>query len=75
VALRPRPATTSWGRAFEVSLEFSFSVLIGVFAGYYLDRWLGTEPILLFVFLALGFAAGVRNLLRLRPPDEGDSER
>ena len=29
-----------------------------------LDRWLGTSPWLLFVGLALGFAAGVSNLVR-----------
>jgi len=30
----------------------------------FLDRWLGTSPWLLFVGLALGFAAGVSNLVR-----------
>jgi len=29
-----------------------------------LDRWLGTSPWFLLVFLALGFAAGMMNMLR-----------
>jgi ATP synthase protein I len=32
--------------------------------GLALDRWLGTSPWLLLVFLALGFAAGMMNMLR-----------
>lgn len=71
MALRPRPPASQWGRAFEVSLQFALSILVGVVIGYYLDRWLGTESIFLFVFLALGFAAGIRNLLRLGPSNSG----
>ena len=41
---------------------------LGVAVGYYLDRWLGTEPILLFVFLVLGFATGIRRLLSIQWP-------
>jgi ATP synthase protein I len=32
--------------------------------GLALDRWLGTSPWFLLVFLALGFAAGMMNMLR-----------
>lgn len=65
MALRPRPTASSWGRAFEASLQFAAAAVLGVAIGYYLDRWLGTGPILLFLFSALGFVAGIRNLLRL----------
>ena len=51
--LRPKPAATQWGRALELGLEFAFAVVVGVALGYYLDRWFGTEPILLLVFMVL----------------------
>lgn len=45
-----------------VGLEMGFSVLIGLFAGQYLDKWLGTEPWLLLLGLLFGAAAGFRRL-------------
>jgi ATP synthase protein I len=42
--------------------------VVGVVLGYYCDRWLGTEPVFLFVFLILGFVAGFRRLLRIQVP-------
>ncbi len=36
----------------------------GVLLGWALDRWLGTTPLLLFVFFMLGAAAGVLNAYR-----------
>ena len=35
-----------------------FSIVIGLIAGFYLDRYLGTEPIFTFVFLFGGIMAG-----------------
>ena len=37
---------------------------IGLAGGYYLDRWLGTEPIFTLIFLILGIVAGFINLFR-----------
>jgi len=39
--------------------------LVGAFIGYWLDRWLGTKPYLLLVFLALGFVAAGREVYKL----------
>jgi ATP synthase protein I len=82
LALQPRSAVTGWGRGFETGLEFALCVLLGVAFGYYLDRWLGTEPWLLLVFMGFGFAAGLRVLLRVSKrreassdPEPGDPER
>ena len=48
---------------------------IGVVLGYYADRWLGTEPFLLFFFLIIGSIAGFRRLLRIGvPTDTGPSD-
>ena len=40
------------------------ATVVGLAAGYYLDRWLGTAPWLLLVGLGFGIAAGFVNLLR-----------
>jgi ATP synthase protein I len=65
LALRPKSALTGWGRGFESGLEFALCVVVGTALGYFLDRWLGTEPWLLLVFTGFGFAAGLRVLMRV----------
>jgi ATP synthase protein I len=67
MAIPPSPERSDAGRVsalMSAGLAFAFSVVIGVGGGLALDRWLGTSPWLLFGGLILGFAAGVRNLLR-----------
>lgn len=39
--------------------------LIGFFLGRWLDRRFGTEPVLVVVLIALGFAASVRETVRM----------
>lgn len=74
MGLRPRSAVTAGGRAFEAAFEAAISVAIGVVLGYYADRWLGTEPFLLFFFLIVGSIAGFRRLLSIQvPPATGSS--
>lgn len=45
-----------------VGLSMALAIAIGAGIGYYLDKWLGTSPWLLVVFLVLGIAAAFRNL-------------
>ena len=52
------------GRAFRMSTEFVAGILAGGGLGWVLDRWLGTSPWGLIVFLMLGFAAGTFNVVR-----------
>ena len=40
------------------------AVLIGGGFGYLLDKWLQTGPVLLLTFGVLGFAGGIRELVR-----------
>ena len=47
-----------------LGIEMGLSVAIGVGIGYYMDRWLGTEPWFFILFLFFGIAAGFRNLYR-----------
>lgn len=46
------------GRAWSVGAEFVGAVLVGCIIGFQLDKWLGTKPWLLFLFLLLGFSTG-----------------
>ncbi len=68
--MAPRPAAprSAYGRAFEGAFEAGISVAIAVVLGYYADRWLGTEPLLLLFFLVVGLVAGFRRLLRIQVP-------
>ena len=52
------------GRAFRMSTEFVAGIIAGGGLGWLLDRWLGTSPWGLIVFLMLGFAAGTFNVVR-----------
>ena len=47
-----------------IGLEMGLAVAVGVGIGYYLDKWLGTDPWLLIVFLLFGIVAGFRSLYR-----------
>lgn len=44
--------------------EFVAAILVGLGIGYLLDLWLGTLPWLMLLFLLVGFAAGVLNVVR-----------
>jgi ATP synthase protein I len=56
--------TSAFARGFRLSTELVAGVLVGAGIGWLLDRWLGTTPWGLIVFLLLGFAAGVLNVMR-----------
>jgi ATP synthase protein I len=53
-----------FARAFRLSSEFIAGVVVGGALGWFLDRWFGTTPWGLIVFLLLGFGAGVLNVMR-----------
>ncbi len=55
---------SAFGRAFRLSTEFVAGVIVGGGLGWLFDRWLGTSPWGMIVFLMLGFAAGVYNVMR-----------
>jgi ATP synthase protein I len=60
------PATTASGyaRGFRLSSELVAGVVVGAGIGWFIDRWLGISPWGLMIFLLLGFAAGVLNVMR-----------
>jgi ATP synthase protein I len=76
-AQAPPPATDSsaLARGFRLSSELVAAVLVGAAIGWLIDRWLGISPWGMIVFLLLGFAAGVLNVMRAAgvvPPNRMD---
>jgi len=64
-AAKKSPSNSSgYAQAMKLSSEFIAGVLVGAGIGWVADQWLGTAPFGLIVFLLLGFAAGVLNVLR-----------
>ena len=61
--------------ASVVGLNLVSATFVGLLIGYWLDRWLGTSPWLLLVFLVLGIVAGFKNvLLEVRKIQRADSD-
>lgn len=50
--------------AWRMTLELVVGGLVGAAMGWGLDLLLGTMPLMLIVFILLGFAAGVRTVMR-----------
>jgi ATP synthase protein I len=76
----------AFGNALRLSTELIAGVAVGGVIGWALDSWLGTEPLFMVVFLFLGAAAGIVNVIRSAkdmqakalkshlPPDASDNE-
>ena len=60
----PASDPSAIARGFRLSAELVAGVLVGAGIGWLLDRWLGITPWGMIVFLLLGFAAGVLNVMR-----------
>lgn len=56
--------------ALELPFTLVGAILVGGAIGYFLDRWLHTQPWLMLVFGGVGFYAGIREVLRRLPGDE-----
>lgn len=49
-------------KASLLGIHLVTCTFVGLLIGYFLDRWLGTEPWFLLAFLLFGIAAGFKNM-------------
>ena len=49
-------------QAGTIGLHMVSGIVVGCAIGYALDRWLETGPVCLLIFLAVGIAAGFKNV-------------
>ena len=76
VPTSPSAEERAENQGWAMGVDFVGVVLISAFIGWAIDRWAGsagiwTGPWAMIVFLMLGFAAGVRNVMRLAKSDTG----
>jgi ATP synthase protein I len=57
-------AAQGMAQALRLASEFAAGIIVGAGLGWFLDYFAGTSPWGMIVFLMLGFAAGVLNILR-----------
>ena len=59
-------------RGWTVATEFVGAMLAGGLLGWFIDRWAGTGPWAMIVLLLLGFATGLRSVLRQQKNFDGE---
>ena len=64
---KTKQVTNDSAIAMELPFTFAGAILLAGGAGFLLDRWLHTKPIFTLVLGAIGFFAGVREVLRRFP--------
>lgn len=72
------------GFAMRIGTELLAALAVSVGIGLLLDKWLGTAPLMIILFVFLGGAAGIMNVYRLargmdmgvgfKRPDDEDGE-
>ena len=57
-------SSSSLGMAMKLSSEMVAAVFVASLIGYYLDKWLETEPFFLILLFFLGAITGILNVVR-----------
>ena len=68
----PEGRGRAMGQALRLGTELVAGVAIGGFIGWALDRLFDTAPFLMVVFLFLGAAAGIMNVVRTAKSMQGE---
>ncbi|GAU08397.1 hypothetical protein DPF_1105 [Desulfoplanes formicivorans] len=64
------------GNMSVVGINLVTCTFVGLAMGYFLDKWLGTKPWCLLIFLVFGIAAGFKNMyLEVKKLQEQDGGR
>lgn len=66
----PRPPS-ALGVGLRMGVELVAALVVAVLIGWALDRWFGTMPVMICLFVLLGGAAGVLNVWRAMGPGKG----
>lgn len=53
------------GLISQLGISIVTPILLGVFIGQLIDRWLGTQGIFVIIFIVLGAGAGFMNIFKL----------
>ena len=59
------------GTGFRVASELAAAIGVGGLLGWQIDKWAGTDPWFLLIFLLLGIAAGFWNVYKLAAQPTG----
>lgn len=60
----PAQTKSGMGSAMRVATDLVAALFVGGLLGYGIDRWLGTKPWGMVIFLFIGFAAGFMNIYK-----------
>lgn len=61
---KAKPDNSGAGQALRAGTDLVAALVVGGFLGYWIDRWLGTNPWGMIIFFFLGFGAGFLNIYR-----------
>lgn len=53
------------GRFAALGTEFGVTIVAGVVAGYYLDEWLGTSPLMILLFTIGAFSGAIYRMIAM----------
>jgi ATP synthase protein I len=59
----------------SLAMALPAGIAVGLFFGYWLDKWLKTDPWMLIIWTLLGVASGLINLLRGLKKFEKDAQK
>jgi len=68
--MTPASDRKKWLAYSSAGLMFPSSILVGFAIGYFLDKWLKTDPYLTIIFIIYGILAGFVNLFAVSRPDD-----
>ena len=61
---------SAYSLGFRIATDLVVAVFAGFLIGYGLDTLIGTKPVFLLIFIFLGVAAGISNVIRVAKSSE-----
>lgn len=69
------PQSEGKAAAMRIATDIMVCIGVGIFLGYWGDRWLGSQPWGAMLGIAFGMAAGVRSAIRSAQAMENDEKK